>query len=118
VSVASSCSTSTTMAVRSALDYLMETWKKQKRVKLTCKCGASYILNTIQDLRSRCSNTQCHATLNMGAEELWKYQESIIALLEALGLERDYGKELGFARRMSEKFRSPFTIDIIEIRHD
>jgi hypothetical protein len=88
--------------------------KRQKRVGLTCKCGMSYVLNTIHDLRSQCINERCRATLNMTPEELWKYQESIMALMGALGLGRDYGKELGFARRMSKKFVSPYTIGIIE----
>jgi len=84
-----------------------------KWVGLTCKCGTSYTLNTIHDLRSRC--TSCRATLNMSTEALWKYQESIIALMGALGLGRDYIRELDFARRMSKKFASPYTIDIIQV---
>jgi hypothetical protein len=51
----------------------------------------------------------------MGAEQLWKYQESLITLMGALGLGRDYRKELDFARRISRKFASPYTIDVIEI---
>ena len=86
-----------------------------KRVRLTCNCGVSYTLKTIHDLRTRCTNERCRATLNMDAEGLWKYQESIMALMAALGLGRDYGKELGFARRMSEKFASPYSIEIVEM---
>jgi len=86
-----------------------------KRVGLTCKCGASYTLNTIHDLRSPCVNERCRATLNMGTEALWKYHESIIALMGALGLGCDHARELDFARRMSKKFASPYAIDIVEI---
>jgi len=87
----------------------------EKRVQLTCKCSASFTLNTIHDLKSQCANEHCRATLNMGDEGLWKYQESIRALMAALGLRRDYARELDFARRMSEKFASPYTIDVIEV---
>jgi len=89
--------------------------KKEKRVRLICKCGVPYTLNTIYDLRSRCSNERCRATLNMSDEGLWKYQESLITLMGALGLGRDHWNELNFARRMSKKFASPYTIDIIEV---
>ena len=51
----------------------------------------------------------------MSTDQLWKYQESIIALMGALGLGRDYQKELGQARRVSKKLASPYTIDIFEI---
>ena len=54
-------------------------------------------------------------TLNIGTEALWKYQESLIALMGALGLGRNYVRELDFARRMSEKFASPCTISVIEV---
>ena len=74
----------------------------------------SYTLNTIHDLRSRCINESCRATLNMSTDQLWKYQESIIALMGALGLGCDHARELDFARRMSKKFASPYAIDIVE----
>jgi len=93
----------------------MGTEKGQKRVGLTCKCGMSYTLHTVHDLRSHCINESCHATLNVSTDQLWKYQESIIALMGALGLGRDYQKELGQARRVSKKLASPYTIDIFEI---
>ena len=89
--------------------------KTQKRVGLTCRCGMSYTLNTIHDLRNRCINESCRATLNMSTDQLWKYQESIIALMGALGLGRDYRKELGQARRVSKRLASPYAVDIIEI---
>jgi len=89
--------------------------ERQKRVCLTCKCGTPYTLNTIYDLRSRCINECCRATLNMSPEALWKYQESLIALMGALGLGRDYARELDFARRMSKKFASPYTVNVIEV---
>jgi hypothetical protein len=89
--------------------------EKQKRVCLTCKCGTPYTLNTIHDLRSRCVNERCRATLNMSTDGLWKYQESLIALMAALGLGRDYVRQLDFARRMSKKFASPYTINVIEV---
>ena len=93
----------------------MATVKSQKRVGLTCKCGASYILNTIHDLPSRCTNGRCCATLDTGAESLWKYHESIITLMRTLGLGRDYWNELDFAKRMSRKVASPYTIEIVEV---
>jgi len=93
----------------------MATGKRPKRVRLTCQCGMSYTLNTIYDLRSRCTNERCRATLNMTGDQLWEYQDSIMALMRALGLGRDYGKELGRARRMSKKLASPYTIAIIEV---
>ena len=74
-----------------------------------------YTLNTIHDLRSRCINERCRATLNMNPEQLWKYRESIIALMGALGLGRDYRRELGLAQRLSRKFVSPYAIEIVEI---
>ena len=80
--------------------------RQNKRVSLTCKCGTQYTLNTIHDLWSRCINERCRATLNMDPEALWKYQESIIVLMAALELERDYARELDFAERMSRKFAS------------
>ena len=86
----------------------------EKRVQLTCKCGASFTLNTIHDLKSQCTNERCRATLDMSSEGLWKYQESLIALMGALGLGRDYIRELDFARRMSKKFASPHTVRVIE----
>ena len=54
-------------------------------------------------------------TLNIGTEALWKYQESLIALMGALGLGRNYVRELDFARRMSEKFVCPYTVSVIEV---
>jgi hypothetical protein len=93
----------------------LATEKRQKRVRLTCKCGVSYTLNTLNDFRSRCINERCRTTMHMSPEHLWKYQESITALMGTLGLGRDYGKELGDARTLSKKFASPYTIDIIEI---
>jgi hypothetical protein len=93
----------------------MATEKRQKRVRLTCQCGMSYTLNTIYDLQSRCTNERCRATLNMTGDKLWEYQETIIALMGVLGLGREYGKELGHARRMSKKLASPYTIAIIEV---
>jgi len=93
----------------------MEKGKRQKRVGLTCKCGTSYTLHTIHDLRSRCINESCRATLNMSTDQLWNYQESIIALMGALGLGRDYQKELGQARRVSKRLASPYAIDIVEV---
>jgi hypothetical protein len=87
----------------------------QKRVGLTCKCGMSYALHTIYDLRRRCMNPQCGSTLNMSSDELWRYQERLMALMEALGLGRDYEKELDDARKLSKKLASPYTIDIVEI---
>jgi hypothetical protein len=95
--------------------FSMATENRQKRVRLTCECGMSYSLNTIHDLRRRCANGRCHATLNINEMQLWKYKESIIALMETLGLRRDYVKQLNFAKRMSKKFLSPYTIDIVEI---
>lgn len=94
---------------------VMATDKRRKRVSLTCKCGTSYTLNTIHDLRARCINESCGASLNISADELWKYQESLIALLEAIGLGRNYKKELDTARRVSEKLTSPYTIEVVEI---
>ena len=86
------------------------------RVRLTCQCGASYVLDTIHDLRSQCTNERCRAALNVSSTaQLWKYQESILALMGALGLGRDYTRELDFARRMSKKFASPYRIAVIEI---
>jgi hypothetical protein len=94
---------------------IMATREGQKRVRLTCKCGMSYTLNTVYDLRSRCINERCRATLNMNGDQLWKYQESIIALMGILGLGRDCRKELGNARSVSKKLASPYTVDIVEI---
>jgi len=51
----------------------------------------------------------------MNPEQLWKYRESIIALMGALGLGRDYRRELGLAQRLSRKFVSPYAIEIVEI---
>jgi len=48
----------------------MATETGQKRVGLTCKCGTSYTLNTIQDLPNRCINNRCRATLDMSDEPL------------------------------------------------
>ena len=89
--------------------------RRQRRVCLTCRCGVPYTLNTIHDLRSRCINERCRATLNMSIEQLWKYEGSIIALMGALGLGRPYWKKLDFARRISKKFVSPYSIDVIEL---
>jgi len=93
----------------------MATDKRQKRVSLTCRCGTSYTLNTIHDLRGRCINESCREALSISADELWKYQESLIALLGAIGLGRNYKKELDTARRVSEKLASPYTIEVLEI---
>jgi len=89
--------------------------RQNKRVSLTCKCGTQYTLQTIHDLRSRSLNERCRANLNMNTVALWNYQESLIAVMAALGLGRDYARELDFARRMSKKFASPYTINIIEV---
>jgi len=51
----------------------------------------------------------------MAQEELWEYQESIAALMAAMGLGRDYARELGTARSVSIKLSSPYTIDIVEV---
>jgi len=51
----------------------------------------------------------------MSTDQLWKYQESIIALMGVLGLGRDYQRELGQARRVSKQLASPYTINIFEI---
>jgi hypothetical protein len=53
--------------------------------------------------------------LNISADELWKYQESLIALMGAIGLGQNYKKELDTARRVSEKLASPYTIEVVEI---
>jgi len=53
--------------------------------------------------------------LNVSADDLWKYQESLIALMEAIGFGRNYKKELDSARRVSERLASPYTIEIVEI---
>ena len=94
----------------------MATESGQKRVRLTCKCGTWYTLNTIHDLRSRCTNLRCDAALDTDPEQLWKYQESLIALMEALGLGRDYRRQMDFARRMSKKVGSPYVISVVWIR--
>jgi hypothetical protein len=86
----------------------------QKRVRLTCKCGASYTLNTIHDFRSRCANERCYNMPNLNAEELWKHQESLIAVMAALGLGRDYERELRMARRILRRLGSSYRIDIVE----
>ena len=89
--------------------------KGQKRVRLTCRCGESYLLNTIHDLPSRCANKRCGATLDtISVENLWKHQESLITLMGVIGLGRDYRRELDFARRISRKVASPYTIDVVE----
>lgn len=85
----------------------------QKRVSLTCKCGESYTLNTIHDFPSPCKT--CGATLDKSAENFWKLQESLLTLMRAIGLGRDYSKELGFAKRISKNVRSPYTLKIVEI---
>ena len=51
----------------------------------------------------------------MSTEALWKYRESLMVLVRALGLGGDYWQELDFALRMSRKFASPFLIYVIEI---
>jgi len=89
--------------------------QRDRRIRLTCKCGATHTLNNIKDLRSRCANERCRATLSMAQEELWEYQESIAALMAAMGLGRDYARELGNARSVSIKLSSPYTIDIVEV---
>ncbi|HXW62352.1 MAG TPA: hypothetical protein VEJ45_07125 [Candidatus Acidoferrales bacterium] len=86
-----------------------------KRIRLTCRCGAAHTLTSIKDLQSRCGNQRCGATLNINQEELWEYQESLMALMAAIGLGRDFGKELVIARSVSMKLASPYAIDIIEI---
>ena len=91
------------------------TLRKGHRIRLTCRCGATHTLNNIKDLRSRCTNERCHAALSMAQEELWEYQESIAALMEAMGLGRDYARELGNARSVSIRLSSPYTIDIVEV---
>jgi hypothetical protein len=91
------------------------TSEKARRVCLICQCGMPYKLNTIYDLRSQCVNERCRATLNMNTDQLWKYQESLITLMGVLGLGRDYRRELDIVRRISKKFVSPYTIDVIEI---
>ena len=93
----------------------MATGKSQKRVGLTCKCGASYILNTIHDLPNRCINNRCRATLDMSDMNLWKYQESLLTLMATLGLGCDHWKELDFARRISKKVAASYTVGMSEI---
>jgi hypothetical protein len=51
----------------------------------------------------------------MSLEELSEYQESIVALMAALGLGHAYEKELDKARKVSKKLEAPYSIDIIEI---
>jgi len=91
------------------------TLRGDRRIRLTCKCGATHTLNSIKDLRPRCENERCRATLNMAQEELWEYQESIMALMAAMGLGRNFAKELGNARSVYMKLASPYTIDIVEV---
>jgi hypothetical protein len=86
--------------------------REQKWVRLTCRCGRLYTLNTIHDLKSQCTNELCRAPLDMSSEGLWKYQQSLLALMAALGFGGNYTRELDFARRMSAKFASPYTIDV------
>jgi len=88
--------------------------RKDQRIRLTCKCGATHRLDSINDLQPRCPNERCRATPNMAQEDLWEYQESIIALMAAMGLGRNFVKELGNARNVSRKLASPYTIDIVE----
>jgi len=91
------------------------TLRRDQRIRLTCRCGAARTLNNIKDLRSQCTNDRCRITLSMAQEELWEYQESIAALMAAMGLGRDYTRELGNARSVSIRLSSPYTIDIIEV---
>jgi hypothetical protein len=51
----------------------------------------------------------------MNQEELWEYQQSLMALMAAIGLGHDFGKELGNARSASMKLASPYTIDVIDM---
>ena len=88
----------------------------EKRVQLTCKCGTPHTLNMIHDFPARCANERCRATLEMSDEGLWKYQESLIALMRTLGLRRDYLRELEFARKMSRKYAPHYTINVIEVQ--
>ena len=39
-----------------------------------------------------------------------------MALMEALGLGGEYGRQLDFARKLSKKFESPYVISIVWIR--
>jgi hypothetical protein len=45
--------------------------RKQKRVRLTCRCGMPYTLNTIYDLRSRCINFK--ATAGRGLPPVYRF---------------------------------------------
>jgi hypothetical protein len=104
------CSGSTTPGAFSALLGGMP-----KRVRLTCKCGTSYMLNTILDFPNRCANERCRAVphMQMSDEELWEYQESLIALMAAIGLSRDYEPELSAAQRISRRLASFHRVEIV-----
>jgi len=73
------------------------------------------MLYTIHDFRNRCANQRCHAMPNLSADELWKYQESLVSLMAAMGLGRDYQTELSAVRRVSRQLASSYTIEIVEI---
>ncbi|HXW62350.1 MAG TPA: hypothetical protein VEJ45_07115 [Candidatus Acidoferrales bacterium] len=60
-------------------------------------------------------NDRCRATPNLSADQLWEYQDSLIALMAALGLGRSYEKELNDARKISRRLAYPFSIDVVEI---
>jgi len=94
---------------------VMAKQEREKRVRLTCKCGMQYVLNTVNDLRRRCTNEPCRATMHMSPEEIWEYHACLRALIKALALEYDYQRELKIAHNLSVMFESPYTIDIVEI---
>jgi len=101
------------LGVNDARRVFCFTGPMQKRVRLTCKCGASYMLHTILDFRDRCANEHCRAVPNVCAEDLWKYQESLIAPMAALGLSRDYEPELNAAQRISRRLASFHRIEVV-----
>jgi hypothetical protein len=86
-----------------------------QRVRLTCKCGVPYTLNTVADLRTRCMNERCRAMMNMTISELREYQRNLKALTKALELGRDYGQALETANLASSGGKSPYTLDIVEV---
>jgi len=93
----------------------MATSEQHKKVRLTCNCGTPYVLNTVNDLRRRCINEQCRATLAMSQEELWEYHACLRALIKAVVLGHDYRQELKIASNVSRMFESPYTIEIVEV---
>jgi hypothetical protein len=89
--------------------------ERRKRVRLTCKCGMPYVLNTVNDLRRRCINEQCRATLNMSHEELWEFHACLRALIKAVTLGSDHRQELKIANNVAKMFESPYTIEIVDL---